>query len=317
MVISCSVLVLLLLFLVSGGAAQEALVPVAPKIQMPETSAMLPEGMREIEYGVLNSHFSRNRVVLGGYTIFETILIGTVDAEKIQRDIIIPSVRWRLGIGKNSEVGVTLPLRYRSDHITYLAERYEGPREIQGSNFGFGDAEFAVSHQLRNETAARPGVIANVEMKLATGVAPWDVSSGGIPLGTGHYGLRAGLAAVRTISPVMLLADVQYFWNLAAAVPDVGLVNPGDSWGYDLAVTYKISPRFSISGRFEQRVSAWTLVNGNRVLGSESNAATLYLGSTTAFEKGSYFDKLDVTAGVGLTEDAPDFVLKLSATKRY
>lgn len=59
--------------------------------------------------------------------------------------------------------------------------------------------------------------------------------------------------------------------------------------------------------RFEQVFTGETKQNGSKLSGS-SVSGVLYLGASYLTEKGQ---ALDFSIGVGLTEDSPDFVIRV------
>lgn len=277
----------------------------------PESLTLTPPNETEVELGFLYSHFSKNRLVVNGYSFYDVIIIGRLQVDEVRREIIIPSVTLRYGLSPKVNVEAMIPLRYRIDNtLKYGSQQGQMglPTEETYSAVGLGDIELALNFDTRLGSKDGTPFITTFGVKTATGIDLYSVSNDQVPLGTGHWGARLGFATMRRLDPVVVFGGVSYFWNIARDVKGYGTVDPGDTIQYSLGIAYALSQRFSLNARVEQSFTGKTIKDGVGQSGSDMNAATLYLGVSYVTQKGN---ALDFTVGSGLTEDSPDLTVKI------
>ncbi|NQS99870.1 MAG: hypothetical protein HQ595_02200, partial [Candidatus Omnitrophica bacterium] len=155
---------------------------------------LLKKGQFQIEPSFIYSYFSKNRIVISGFSIYEAILIGRVYAEDAQRDTLVTSLAMRYGLTNNTELELSVPYRYRRDEVTVLADN--SARTNDGS--GVGDLQAAIYRQLVYEHGNVPDVVLNLSVKSRTGEDPYGLASDEVPMGTGHWGVKTGLTFSKT-----------------------------------------------------------------------------------------------------------------------
>lgn len=264
---------------------------------------LLKKGQFQIEPSILYSHFSKNRIVISGFSIFEAILIGRIYAEDAERDTILTSLTTRYGLLNNTELELRIPLRYRRDEVIVIADN----RETTNDRFGIGDIEAAIYHQVLYEQGRVPDVVLNLQAKSRTGEDPYGLATDEVPLGTGHWGVKGGLTVSKTNDPVIIFGTLGYFWNIERDVAGENW-DPGNTVEYGIGLAYALNPQISLNTRIEHRLTGKTERDGEEFARSQLNVATLYSGFTYAISENLAFD---LTVGAGLTEDSPDFVLQL------
>jgi hypothetical protein len=277
---------------------------------------LLPKGFLTVEPSINYSHFSRNLITISGFTLFEAIVIGRIQVEEVERDILTGALTFRYGLLDDLQLDVKFPYLYRRDRMvrpTATGGTIIEPVRVIDDR-GLGDIEGGINFHLLHGRRWWPDVIINVRGKSRTGKDPYDLDTetvGGqelpteLPTGTGHYGFSSGLTLIKAADPVVFFGGISYYWNFERDVGgDFGKVDPGDSFEYILGMAVALSEKAALNLSF-QNIFTWTTTqNGIELPESELNAASLFVGASYSISR--YFS-LYGSVGVGLTNDSPDF----------
>jgi len=296
--------------------------PVSLELALIERGGLLlPPGRLEIVPAFDYFFIDTRRISVSGFSILPTLIIGVLETEKVQRNIIEPSLTARLGVFQDFQAEVRVPFRYIED------TRSTETMETSTSDAGIGDVEAAVFYQPLRERGWVPDVIVGVRGKSITGQDPFGGWATDLPLGTGFYSITGTITAVKSADPAVIFASIIYTHNLDRTVRLLGShefeteIDPGNSIGYNLGVALALSIDLAINFRFEQRFVSSTetrslqpgVINGE-VPGSRLNVATAYAGVTWAIARNV---SMDLSVGVGLTEDTPDVSVHLAFPIRF
>jgi len=296
--------------------------PVSLELALIERGGLLlPPGRLEIVPAFDYFFIDTRRISVSGFSILPTLIIGVLETEKVQRNIIEPSLTARLGVFRDFQAEVRVPFRYIED------TRSTETMETSTSDAGIGDVEAAIFYQPLKERGWVPDVIVGVRGKSITGQDPFGGSATDLPLGTGFYSITGTITAVKSADPAVIFASIIYTHNLDRTVRLLGShefeteIDPGNSIGYNLGVALALSIDLAINFRFEQRFVSSTetrslqpgVINGE-VPGSRLNVATAYAGVTWAIARNV---SMDLSVGVGLTEDTPDVSVHLAFPIRF
>jgi outer membrane putative beta-barrel porin/alpha-amylase len=317
----------LVLALTSPLAAQEPQAePPPPRITLERAlieqgGLLLRPGQFEIEPSVEYTFFSTRRISVSGFSILPTLIIGVLETEKAERSVLDTVLTARLGVFRNVQAEVRVPYRFTWDRLTTeTAERTE-------SNSGIGDVEAALLFQALRERGAIPDLIIGVRGKTRTGDDPFGGDPNDPPVSTGFHSVTGMMTAVKAVDPAALFASVLYTHHfgrtvrLVATDPFKTEIDPGDSFGYNLGLALALAPELAMSFRFEQRFVFETetrspATGGRRteVRGSTLNVGTAFVGVNWALTRNV---SVDMSVGVGVTEDAPDVSLRLAVPIRF
>lgn len=287
----------------------------SPATTVEEGGAFTPKGKLVIEPGIQYAHYSKNRVYVSGYTIFDAILIGRIDVREIERDVITPYIDARYGF-RAGEIEVKVPWVYRRDKE--IVSSGSNREEVIIDDSDLGDIEASLHLNLLSEGEGRPGIIAHFKVKPPTGKDPYGIKTktvaGGesrpaeFPTGSGHWGYSAGLTFVKTTDPAVLFFGINYFYSDPENKEDFGKMEPGSSYEYNVGMAFALNEKLSLSLSYDQRFTEKTKQNGVSLIETDSNVATFSIGGTYAVS-----DNLSVgfSLGIGLTEDAPDVTVLL------
>jgi hypothetical protein len=318
---------LAILFPIGAGAEEppppQPPTPLEPERPKPEKPAeallleagaiLLPEGILQVEPSFEYSHWSTNDIAIAGFTVFEAIVIGTIRVDELNRDILTGALTLRYGILDRLQADVRVPALWRQDQEV-LGVGTIDERERTIDNFNIGDLEASVSWQAVNEQGWIPAMIFRAKARFPTGENPFEIRTedvgGGIlrltepPTGSGFYGVGPGVTAVWTTDPVVFYVGTTYLFNLERNFSGFGDINPGNSLEWLAGLNVALSERVALNVTFIDQINWSTEQNGQEVAGTNFNDGRLVLGASVAL---SPTVTLLVGAGVGLTDDSPDF----------
>ncbi|MEJ2071553.1 MAG: hypothetical protein P8X58_14340 [Syntrophobacterales bacterium] len=292
-------------------------------VEVERGGALLPYGRLVIEPSFEYNHISGTNVSISGFTIFQAILIGRVQVQKLQRDLFIPALTFRLGL-KNAELYTRIPFFFRTDRLVF-PESSGGTANIVDQTFsdnGLGDITSYIYYHLLQEGQWKPWVpdtVIRIGVSFPTGKDPYDIERefvqalGAVvpvefPTGTGHWGLAFGSTFVRSADPAVLFLNVAYFINFPRHVGEVndinfGNINLGNTFEYSVGIILSLQERLSMNFALNQRITGKTLQNGAALADSSLNAISFNIGATYVIPPRM---AVDFVVGIGLSEDAPD-----------
>ena len=292
-------------------------------VEVERGGALLPYGRLVIEPSFEYNHISGTNVSISGFTIFQAILIGRVQVQKLQRDLFIPALTFRLGL-KKAELYTRIPYFFRTDRLVF-PESSGGTANILDRSFsdnGMGDITSYIYYHLLQEGQWKPWVpdtVIRVGVSFPTGKDPYDIRRefvqelGAVvpvefPTGTGHWGLSFGSTFVRTADPAVFFLNVAYFINFPRFVGEVndvnfGNINLGNTFEYSVGLILSLQERLSMNFALNQRITGKTTQDGASLPDSSLNSISFNIGATYVIPPRM---AVDFVVGIGLSEDAPD-----------
>jgi len=263
----------------------------------------------ELEPGVSYVHSSTDRVVIEGFSILPVLVVGDIFSERVRRDSFLASMTLRMGLPWDFQAEAMLPYRFERQMVLTADNK-----EINEDVDGFGDLELALSRQLYRSTGEVPDILASIRWKTRTGTDPYRPGAQDtLSTGTGFDSFQGTLTAVKVVDPVVLFGSLSYTYN-AKGVKPVGVIKPGDSYGAQLGMAIALNLYTSISFSYDQRFTEHTTIDGSDVPGTYLTTGTFSTGMTYSLSDAA---SIDVSIGVGLTQDAPDVQFNLSAPIRF
>lgn len=262
---------------------------------------LLAKGKWQIEPAFTYAHTSANRITILGYTILPVLVIGQISSEEVKRDIFVHTMTTRYGLRDNLQLELKIPYRYQYERIS-VGTTSETTRHLSG----IGDIEGGAYYQFAYEKAIIPDLIAGLSVKSRTGKEPYGRDIG---LGTGHWGVKGSLVAVKSSDPAIIFSSLGYTYNIKRSdIPDYGTVKPGDTFEYSLGVAFALNYQLALNFQLEQIITTKMLMNHEAVPGSFTNVVNFKYGITWSISKNF---SCDITATNGLTKDSPNFVLEV------
>jgi hypothetical protein len=223
---------------------------------------------------------------------------------EVRRDLVQASLGLLFGLPFDSQLELDLPYRY-VDQSNVLNAGGDERDSRRGSGSGLGDITVGLAKTISQEKDWRPDLIGRVR---------WDTGSGetaddDVFLGGGFQRLQADLVASKRFDPLVFVLQGGYSWNF-----EHDDVEPGNSVDLSQGVFLATSPETSLRFMLDQSFFDESEVDGERVRGSDAVQSTLEVGAALLLRRNIL---LDVSGTVGLTDESPDFGLRVAVPIRF
>lgn len=217
------------------------------------------------------------------------------------------AVTARLGLPWSSQAEIRVPYLYATENTSF------GNQSESTSASGLGDIDFALSHQFVRESQYLPDLLAQAYWKTNTGNDAFDGSDRTLPLGTGFHGVGGRLTAVKTYDPVVFQGTIGYTRNFEGKKQGFD-IDPGDSLYFGVGSVLAAGPGVALRTGLTMNFTGEARVDGNKIDGSDKTEGVLGVGTSVTLPDNVL---LDVSAGIGVTEDAPDVALRAALAYRF
>lgn len=281
--------------LVEEGAAERAL----ERSLTRAGALLLPAGVLEVEPSftyVRQEDISPSFVTSGGQ----------VFAGEIERnaDNLTANLALRMGLPWDSQLEIGLPYQWRKvESVTNVGFAPIDTSNESGS--GSGDVRVGVAKTLLREGLWRPDLI---------GRFTWDTDTGKtrdneVSLGGGFREVQGSLTAIKRQDPVVFVGGLSYEHTFEKAQIQPGRTIAANFGSY-IALSPETSLRLFLTTAFQNE----TLLSGSKIDGSGRTIGSFVVGGSTLLVPGTL---LNLSLGIGLTDDADDFSISLSLPTRF
>jgi len=268
---------------------------------------LLPAGTFDIEPSISYVHSSWENIVIDGFTILPVLVVGDIKSERVTRSLSLLNLTARIGLPWDMQAEIRIPY----GHLQLRSHSADG-EEIGFSDNGVGDIELALSTQLYQSSGMWPDLMASLRWKSHTGDNPFNAAEGDIFVGSGYESANLSFTAVKVVDPVVYFAGLNYTYN-DSTKQEFGKLDPGDNWGFSLGMAVALNLNNSLSFAYDQQFTGRSTLDGQVIPGSYATTGVFSIG--TAF---SFSDNLtvDMSLGIGVTEDSPDLLFSVSVPIR-
>jgi hypothetical protein len=280
---------------VEEGAAERAL----ERSLSREGALLLSSGILEVEPGFTYARqedTTPSFVSSGGQ-----LLAGEIErnADSITADLAL-----RLGLPWDSQLEIGLPYRWREVESVTNVNFAPIDSSIQ-SAAGLGDVRVGLAKTLLREGLWRPDLVGRFTWDSDTG----DVSDNGVSLGAGFHELQGSLTAIKRQDPIAFVGGLSYEHSFKSAQLQPGPTVSANFGGF-IALSPETSLRLLLSGAYQDEAE----LSGSEIDGSDRTIGTFVVGGSTLLAPNTL---LNLSAGIGLTDDADDFSITLSLPIRF
>jgi Putative MetA-pathway of phenol degradation len=224
--------------------------------------------------------------------------------QELRRNELTGRLALRVGLPVDSQLELDVPYQWvDQDAVTTVL----GAPFSDDSDTGhaFGDIGVGLAATLLRERGYWPDLVARVRWDTPTG----KMEDNGVGLGGGFNELSGQLVASKRQDPLVFIGSVAYETTF-----EKDGIDPGDELGFQLGTVLAASPDTSLRFILDQRFGDEFEVDGETLSGSDTVQSTLFLGASSLLGRGVL---LDVSAGVGLTDDAPDYSVAVALPIRF
>jgi len=226
-----------------------------------------------------------------------------IASQEVRRDIFNGDLFLRVGLPFDSQLEVGIPYRYvEQTVVTEVGFSARAETESHGS--GFGDLNLGLAKGLLHERDWWPDLIGRVTWDTDSG----ETSDDGFLLGGGFNELQGSLTMTKRQDPLVFIGSASYGTTF-----EKDDINPGDQLGFSVGALLAASPETSLRVVLNQTFVNEVEVGDTAIGGSDQVFGTLNFGASSIIGRGKF---LDLTAGIGLTDEAPDYSVGVSVSIR-
>lgn len=259
---------------------------------------LLPSGVFEIEPRLT---YARQEDTTPGFVMSG----GNVIASETERNSnsLAASLLLRLGLPGDSQLEIGIPYRWREiENVTNVG--FTPADSSSQSGNGVGDVRITLAKTFLREDVGLADVIGRLTWDTDTG----DVSDNGVSIGGGFHEVQAALSFIKRQDPVVFVSGLSYEYTF-----EENSIQPGDVFAANFGSYFALNPQTSLSFGFSMAYQKETDIAGSKLEGSDRTLGTFSIGGSTLLARGTL---LNLTVGVGLTDDANDFSVALSLPMR-
>lgn len=254
---------------------------------------LLPFGAIDVEPGLTYVRRETTTPFLAETNGFLQVATATVRENELTGSL---DLRAGLPWGFQFELGV--PYVYEEQSQVLLDTKQKA------STSGLGDVTVGVAKEFLRERGWRPDLIGRVTWSSDTGR-----EEDNIILGSGFNSITGSLTALKRQDPLAFVASG--FYRSSFEQDDI---DQGDEFGFVLGTVLAASPDTSLSLSLQQTFANELEVGGRSLAGTDEVSSVLVVGASSVLGRGVL---LSVNAGVGLTDDAPDYFVGVSLPIRF
>jgi hypothetical protein len=234
--------------------------------------------------------------------------VPTVSDQRQRDDSAEARVAVRLGLPWLSQIEVRLPVDWKRQDSALG----DGTNVVNSETY-VGDVEVELSHQFLTEKGWWPNLVGAFAWRFPTGQDPYGVPVANLASGGGVNTFTGRLTALKSFDPLVVFSTLAYSGNLGRH-ESFGDVHPGEVIDWQMGAILAVNPGTSLSFTFIQDFKGQTRVSGMPIAGSDGVAAVAQFGIDQVLSSRAL---LDVTLGVGVTRDAPDYQVMVSVPVRF
>lgn len=226
-----------------------------------------------------------------------------VGVQNLERDVADLALAARIGLPWDAQLDLSLPYRFEEE-ARIVSVNFADLQEVERDADGFGDLGVSLSKALMREKERRPDLIGAISWDTRTGA-----EAGDFRFGSDFDELTFSLTAVKRADPLVWVGSLA--WQNTFEEDDI---EPGDQWKVNVGAVLAVSPTTSLRFNLDQAFVEDARVRGVTVPGSDTNISTLTIGASQVLTRRVL---LDIQAGVGLTDAAPDYFFNVALPVRF
>lgn len=234
--------------------------------------------------------------------------IPIVNDQRLRDDQARATAAFRLGLPFSNQIEVDVPYAY----LRQSRAVGDGSHAVNEAS-GLSDVQLQFSHQFLRESGWRPDLTGGVSWRFPTGADPFRAPVSAIATGAGPPELSARFTAVKSSDPLVFFGTFTYDHPFAVN-ESVGRIQQGDAYGLELGTVLAVNPATSLTFGISQAFRGRSLIDGVGAPGTDSVISSLNLGFDRVLTPKLLFD---LTLGVGLTRDTPDYSIQVSFPYRF
>ena len=227
-----------------------------------------------------------------------TLLLGSND---VQRTAVNANLAVQVGLPFESQLELGLPYQWVDEEIKTRIQGVPFGQTIQRNGKGIGSLKVGLAKTFVRERGWRPDLVGRITWDTGSG----DRTDNGIYIG-GFESVGGSLSFVKRKDPLVFFGSVSY----RSFMEDEG-IEPGDQFAFSFGTALAVSPSSSLFASISNLFLAETEFGNEQIDGTDITSVSLSLGASTVVSRGVL---LNLTTGIGISENAPDYSIGLFAT---
>lgn len=224
--------------------------------------------------------------------------------ERVRRNRYTPSLGLRAGLPWESQLELaTYYEAVDEDRTVNLGGGLRNTSDESGSSYG--NLTVGLAKTLLREKSWWPDVIGRATYNIGTG----QKSDNNVALSGGFDSIRGALVALKRQDPLAFSLNLSYLHRFS----DEGF-QPGSILGVSLGVNLAASPETSLYFSLDQSFVDEAESGGQAIENSDQVQSSLVVGTSSILGRNVL---LNVSVGVGLTDDVPDYSVNVSLPIRF
>ncbi len=262
---------------------------------------LLPWGSAQIDFDTRYTRLGEQAVAVSS--------LGQLVTLNSRRNLFDAGVQLLVGLPFDAQLELEVPYRVTQEKNS-VELGFGGIDEQSQTGNGLGDLRVGLAKTFVREARWWPDIIGRVTWDSDTGQ---EMDNGVFLGGQGFNELDGSLTFTKRQDPMVFLANVGY----SAAFSQNG-VDPGDRWSFILGGFLAASPETSLRFLLEQSfVDDIRTTRGpfrGTIKGTDQAIGVLTIGGSSLVGRGKL---IDLSVGVGVTDEAPDYSVRLSFSMRF
>ncbi len=226
------------------------------------------------------------------------LLLGSNDVE---RTAFNANLAVQVGLPFDSQLELGLPYQWVDEEIRTRIQGVPFGQTLERNGNGIGSLKVGLAKTFVRERGWRPDLVGRIT---------WDTGSGertdnGVLIG-GFESVGGSLSFIKRKDPLVFFGSASY-----RTFFEVEGIEIGDQFALSFGTALAVSPSSSLFASISNQFLAETEFGNEQIDGSDITAVSLSLGASTIVSKGVL---LSLTTGIGISENAPDYSISLSAS---
>jgi hypothetical protein len=228
----------------------------------------------------------------------DTLLLGLNDVE---RTAFNANLAVQVGLPFESQLELGLPYQWVDEEIRTRIQGVPFGQSIERNGKGIGSLKVGLAKTFVRERGWRPDLVGRITWDTGSG----DRTDNGVFIG-GFESVGGSLSFIKRKDPLVFFGSASY----RTFFEDED-IEPGDQFAFSFGTALAISPSSSLFASISNLFLAETEFGNQQIDGSDITAVSMSLGASTIVSRGVL---LNLTTSIGISENAPDYSIGLSAS---
>jgi hypothetical protein len=258
---------------------------------------LLPFGQAEISPSFNYTRRDTKNPTLVNFGTTAAPDFASVDQD-VKRNELTAELGLQVGLPLDSQLELSMPYNFAQEER--ILNTGVSRTTQDGSGSAFGDFSVGLAKTVFREGTWNPDLIARATYDTGSG----QKENNGVALNAGFSSITGSLVALKRQDPLAFVVSGFY----ERVFEDNG-VKPGDQYGFTLGTLLASSPETTLRFQLQTTFANDIKIQNQVINDSDQVQGLLIVGASSILGRGVL---LDVSGGIGLTSDAPDYFINIA-----